>query len=65
MGTPLSPQLMVVQYRSPMPVPGAAGSPMFEGHNVTEFMDRYDDLCEEHGFTEAVKVKRLPPLLQH
>lgn len=30
-----------------MPQPGTAGIPHFEGGNITEFLTRYDDMCEE------------------
>jgi len=32
----------------PMPLPGTLGSPRFEGANVTEFLERYEDLCFDY-----------------
>jgi hypothetical protein len=44
----------------PMPLPGTLGSPMFEGANITEFLERYEDLCSDYHVSAEDKVKRLP-----
>ena len=43
-----------------MPPPGALGTPFFEGANVTEFLERYEDQCEDARLTERERVRRLP-----
>jgi hypothetical protein len=35
-------------FRFPMPVPGSEGMPCFSGANITEFLERFDELCEEY-----------------
>ena len=44
----------------PMPPPGTLGSPMFEGANVSEFLERYEDLCSDYWVSEGDKLARLP-----
>jgi hypothetical protein len=44
----------------PMPPPGTPGSPMFEGANVTEFLERYEDLCSDYHVSAADRLARLP-----
>ena len=43
-----------------MPPPGTLGSPMFEGANVTEFLERYEDLCSDYRVSDDDKLTRLP-----
>ena len=43
-----------------MPLLGTLGSPMFEGANVTEFLERYEDLCSDYQVSEKDKLMRLP-----
>ena len=33
----------------PMPMVGSVGAPFFGGKNVTEFLDRFEDLCVDYG----------------
>ena len=33
---------------------------MFEGANVTEFLERYDDLCSDYRASEKDRLMRLP-----
>jgi hypothetical protein len=35
-------------FRFPMPVPGSEGMPYFSGANITEFLERFDELCDEY-----------------
>ena len=44
----------------PMPPPGTPGSPMFEDANVTEFLERYEDLCSDYHVSDKDKLARLP-----
>jgi predicted aspartyl protease len=46
--------------RLPMPVPGSLGVPLFEGANATEFLDNFDDLCDEYAVAEQQKLMKLP-----
>ncbi len=48
------------RYLAVMPVPGTPGAPFFEGANVTEFLERYGDQCEDAALKDSDKVKRLP-----
>ena len=44
-----------------MPMPGSPGTPMFEGLNVTEFLERFEEMCEDYGTEgDLEKLKRLP-----
>jgi hypothetical protein len=43
-----------------MPPPGTLGSPMFEGANVTEFLERYKDLCSDYRVSDKDRLTRLP-----
>jgi hypothetical protein len=51
---------MATMFYMPMPPPGTLGSPMFEGANVTEFLERYEDLCSDYKVSEEDKLTRLP-----
>jgi len=44
----------------PMPPPGTPGSPIFEGANVTEFLERYEDLCSDYHVSASDRLARLP-----
>jgi hypothetical protein len=46
--TPPSQTTMLTMFCIPMPLPGTQGSPMFKGANVTEFLERYKDLCSDY-----------------
>jgi len=43
-----------------MPPPGTLGSLMFEGANVTEFLERYEDFCSNYRVTDEDRLIRLP-----
>src|SRR5271156_4999986 len=45
---PLQQPAMPAMLYMPMPPPGTPRSPMFEGANVTEFLERYEDLCSDY-----------------
>ena len=42
-----------------MPYPGAPETPFFEGSNVTDFLDRYSQMCTDYRVDEQEKIKRL------
>jgi hypothetical protein len=43
-----------------MPYPGSPGTPYFDGYNVTEFLERFSDLCSDYALEEGEKIRRLP-----
>lgn len=43
-----------------MPFPGTPGTPFFDGRNVTDFLDRFSDLCTDYKLSDAEKMRRLP-----
>jgi hypothetical protein len=43
-----------------MPPPSTQGSPMFEGANVTEFLERYKDLCSNYQVLDEDRLSQLP-----
>lgn len=43
-----------------MPFPGTAGAPYFDGSNVSEFLDVYDDMCTDYKVSSLKKLKQLP-----
>ena len=43
----------------PMPQPGVPGSPWFDGTNVTEFLDRYSNMCRDYHVSEKEMVRRM------
>ena len=53
------PQMTTMLYM-PMPPPGTPGSPMFKGANVTEFLERYEDLCSDYHVSASDRFARLP-----
>src|SRR5579859_1753890 len=54
--TPLAP----VVYHFRMPHPGEAGALFFDKTNVTEFLKRWEEECDEVGYTDAQKCVKLP-----
>src|SRR5579859_5824121 len=54
--TPLAP----VVYHFRMPRPGEAGALFFDKMNVSEFLKRWEEECEEVGYTDAQKCVKLP-----
>jgi hypothetical protein len=51
---------MATMFYVPMPPPGTQGSPMFEGANVTEFLERYEDLCSDYRVSDKDRLAQLP-----
>ena len=44
----------------PMPLTGTVGAPYFTGQNVTDFLERFDNMCEEYGVKKLDKIRKLP-----
>ena len=43
-----------------MPAPGQPGAPEFNGEGVSEFLDTWEMFCEDYGFNDNEKCRRLP-----
>ena len=43
-----------------IPYPGTPGAPFFDGQNITNFLDRYSQLCADYRLSESEKIYRLP-----
>ncbi len=47
-------------YVTPMPYPGAPGSPFFEGANIIEFLERFENMRNDYRMSTSEKIRRLP-----
>jgi len=47
------------QFRQPMPAPGSYGAISFNGTDVTEFLDQFQEMVEDYGLDIEVVKKRL------
>jgi len=47
------------QLRQPMPAPGSYGAISFNGTDVTEFLDQFQEMVEDYGLDIEVVKKRL------
>lgn len=56
---PTVPQFQAL-YIMPMLYPGAPGCLFFEGTNITEFLERYKNICEDYQISLVEKIRRLP-----
>lgn len=45
--------------RMPLPAPGSLGAPWFEGKNVTEFLEMFDNMCEDYSISEQDRLKKV------
>jgi len=52
--------LGLITFRAALLLLGVLGAPYFEGANITEFLERFEDLCVDHRIKEADRTKRLP-----
>ena len=43
----------------PMPYPSSPEAPYFDGANVTDFVEKFDELCSDRGLTDLDKCKRV------
>ena len=57
--TPTQPPLQA-PYITPMPYPGAPGSPFFDGANISEFLERFENMCDDYRMLISEKIRRLP-----
>lgn len=48
------------QYVVPMPLPGQPGALYFNGHNVSDFLERFEEQCQEHRVEKADRFRKLP-----
>ncbi|KAL8811791.1 MAG: hypothetical protein Q9200_001523 [Gallowayella weberi] len=44
----------------PMPLPGTQGVPFFNGQNATDFLSRFEDLCDDYRQSTSERFRRLP-----
>ena len=51
---------MATHYVVPMSASGSSGAPHFIDNNVTEFMKRFKEQCDEHEVQESNVFKKLP-----
>jgi hypothetical protein len=51
----------VILYKVPIPLLGSPGAPYFKGTNITEFLERFKEICEDYRVEDSSeKLKRLP-----
>jgi formate-dependent nitrite reductase cytochrome c552 subunit len=43
----------------PLPALRTSGASKFKGKNVTNFLEAFNDMCENHGVREADKLKKV------
>ena len=60
--TPATPAATLVNVRphAVMPRPGQLGSMLFDGNNITDFLEDWNIECEDYGLTDAQKCARFP-----
>ena len=46
-------------YVTLMPYPGTPGSPFFEGANVSEFLEKFENMCDNYQMAAFEKIRRL------
>ena len=46
-------------YITSMPYPGAFGSPFFEGANISEFLDGFENICNDYQMSTSEKIRCL------
>jgi hypothetical protein len=51
--------LSLITFRAALLLLGVLGAPYFEEANITEFLERFEDLCIDHRIKEANRTKRL------
>ena len=49
----------VPMFVTPMPAPGTPGAPHFDGTNISDFLELWQDVCIDHGYTEEEGVRRI------
>ncbi|KAJ5037186.1 uncharacterized protein L3040_007366 [Drepanopeziza brunnea f. sp. 'multigermtubi'] len=43
-----------------MPLPGAPRAPCFSGANITDFIEKYEETCEDFGILQDDRFIKLP-----
>src|SRR6266536_3586413 len=43
-----------------MPLPGTPGILYFEGANISDFIERFEDICDDYQVRDKNKIKRVP-----
>ena len=50
--------LLAQQYQRDIPFPGAAGAPLFQGRNITKFLEEWEELCDKAQWDNKLKVQK-------
>src|SRR5215212_2101977 len=58
--TNVSGEQRIVVRQAPPPMPGTPGAPFFDGRDITEFLERFEDMCSEYYIDKESQVVRLP-----
>ncbi len=58
-GTPIGPPFQATHI-SPMLYPGASCSLFCDGGNVSKFLDRFENMCNNYWMSTLEKIRRLP-----
>lgn len=58
--SPSTPPPFQTPYITSMPYPGAPDSPFFEGANVSEFLESFENMFDDYRMSTLEKVRRLP-----
>lgn len=53
-------QAVLVRYTVGLPLPGSPELVYFENKNITDFLKRYEDMCEDSAISEVERIRRLP-----
>jgi hypothetical protein len=56
---PMTSSMYPLGIRMPLPRPGSAEAPMFDGNNISNFLKEYSEMCEDYGLTPEAKRERL------
>lgn len=56
--TPTQPPFQA-PYIMPMPYLGVPGSPFFDGANISEFLERFENMCDDYRILISEKIRRL------
>jgi hypothetical protein len=49
-----------VYIRHPFPLPGTGGIRLFDGVNITDWLDAFEDICTEYNTTDEEKRTKIP-----
>ncbi len=45
--------------RMPLPAPGSPDAPWFKGKNVTDFLEAFNNMCDDHAVRDEDKMKKV------